>query len=269
MASNHEKAMQKLEETFKFLQKEVEKHHKYGWPVKIDNFMESISSDFMVGYERLDYLEKIFHLSKKFREYYVVEGLELVFEEFEEITGKKIQWLRDAVWKRFGCKLKDEEYQKLLFANPEKWDEIDKLYGSKSLRKLRENRLYGTIIYGLVVNGSSQKNSIEFFSKVTGKKETVIRDSYYEVKRILKNFNLNAVDKFSESRIQAFIRKNEKVILRVLKDPNFAKSLAAFNRLQNQLEAWEANMQLSKDKAVLRIKAQGYKIESSKQNKNA
>jgi len=149
----------------------LEHHHSYfnfmvcEAGLEIDNLAyfigDQLSWERATDYYQLELIRDWYKGSKKFKEQFIHQALELVFKEFEIYTRLDIDWLKEAIF----SKLKNGKY-----------------------KRTADNRIYGALVHYLALYGSSKKNSFEFVSAVSGIAETVVRDSYYETDKLIKKF---------------------------------------------------------------------------------
>jgi len=212
-----------IQRNVKYFERRV---NEFGHDIDLSFFIgKSFSSE--TGYYRLQWNHRVFLYSKKFREQYLYDSLDIIFDEFENYSGENIDWLKDAL------------YKKLL---------------TKAHKKAWDNKLYGSLVYDLVKHGSSQKNAIEFVSAISGKTQTIIRDSFYENNRMIKKYNMPLLGSSPMDKIDAFIKGNKKAISGASKQPKFSKSVDALEKLKASYDEIFIKRKIFIDEAMQKIK---------------
>ncbi len=166
---------------------------------------EGYSSDREQGYYKLGSNRLRYDRANKFADEYLHDALEAIFTEYETYTGLNIGWVRECI----SSKLLTENY-----------------------RKKQTNKMYGILVYGLVEHGSSQNNSFEFVSSISGLTKTVIRDSYYELK---SGFDKQVYEDIYIQKILDFLDQNKQVVGSFSKNPKFLKSAIALDKYREEI----------------------------------
>ncbi len=246
MQSTEAQLKKRIKNITKFIEKTALSNLKFGEKVDLEDMLNILSSSAITGFKELAYYEGIFEESKKFRELFLRNAIELIFTEFENFSGKDVQWVRDAVDKKFGYTISNTRFIEACMGQAGELEKVYLVDESRSVKKLKENLLYGMIVIELIELGSTKNNSIEFISAVSGITKTVVRDSYYEVFRIKEKYGRVALDRYYFGTINRFMEKNIKTFLLVAKNKRFIKSSEALSKLISLQEKTKNN-----DKAIL------------------